>query len=100
MRRVEPPSCYCRKESRSSPGPRGSFLGLPALLDLCSALLETSLHGGLITVGTLRFLSKAVDSMSKHRLELAHGGRKRFDGNAGTYLSAGAESSSGRDHED
>jgi ATP-dependent Lon protease len=31
----------------------GAFLGLPALLALCSALLEKSLHGGLITVGGL-----------------------------------------------
>ena len=31
----------------------GAFLGLPALLALCSALLEKSLHGGLIAVGGL-----------------------------------------------
>jgi ATP-dependent Lon protease len=31
----------------------GAFLGLPTLLALCSALLEKSLHGGLIAVGGL-----------------------------------------------
>ncbi len=31
----------------------GAFLGLPALLALCSALLERSLQGGLIAVGAL-----------------------------------------------
>ena len=31
----------------------GAFLGLPALLVLCSALLEKSLRGGVIAVGAL-----------------------------------------------
>jgi ATP-dependent Lon protease len=31
----------------------GAFLGLPALLALCSALLAKSLKGGLVTVGGL-----------------------------------------------
>jgi ATP-dependent Lon protease len=31
----------------------GAYLGLPALLALCSALLEKSLRGGLIAVGGL-----------------------------------------------
>jgi ATP-dependent Lon protease len=35
------------------PSRSGSFLGLPALLALCSALLGKSLKGGLVTVGGL-----------------------------------------------
>lgn len=39
---------------------RGSFLGLPALLALCSALLGKSLKGGLVAVGGLN-LGGALD---------------------------------------
>jgi ATP-dependent Lon protease len=40
----------------------GSGIGVPALLAICSALLEKSLRGGLITVGALN-LGGTVDSL-------------------------------------
>ena len=42
------------RDVRAFDAPRtGSFLGLPALLALCSALLGKSLKGGLVAVGGL-----------------------------------------------
>ena len=40
----------------------GAELGIPALLALCSALLEKSLQGGLITVGALN-LGGGIDPL-------------------------------------
>jgi ATP-dependent Lon protease len=40
----------------------GSSLGLPALLALCSALLEKSLKGGLVAVGGLN-LGGGIDTV-------------------------------------